>query len=160
MTQTEVDAAIWAEGFNPLPYQDSVGVWTIGIGYNMEAHGIPPEWVKPILDHTGITKDQAIEKLKKEWDSCASKAATIFGSDWSSFSDAQKFVVTDMIFNMGVGNRSRGFLSFRNTIEFMKIGNWRAVCNCLKSSKWYRQVGRRAERDIKILETNKIIKNI
>ena len=30
------------EGIKPLPYQDSNGIWTIGIGHNCEANGLPP----------------------------------------------------------------------------------------------------------------------
>lgn len=157
MTDLEISACIWAEGFEPLPYKDSKGIWTCGIGYNLEAHGIPADWVRPILSRTGITRAQAVQRLEYLWDVAENQVTwNVFRKEWPTFSDAQRFVITDMVFNMGLGNAQRGFLSFKTTIELMKQGEWKQVCSNLRKSKWARDTGRRAERDIQILESDKV----
>ena len=170
MTDQEIAACIWAEGFEPLPYKDSKGIWSCGIGYNLEAHGIPASWVKPILDgyeiikspgykmlkmKPGITKSQAVEELETWWHRAASTALGPFFTVWGSFSDVQRFVVTDMVFNMGLGSvkPAKGFLSFStSTIPAMRRGDWKTVIANLKKSKWAKDTGRRARRDIRMLE--------
>lgn len=157
MTDQEIAACIWAEGFEPLPYKDSKGIWTCGIGYNLEAHGIPADWVKPILSRTGITRAQAVDRLEFHFDNAESQAHFYtFGlRDWEKFSDIQHFVITDMIYNMGLGSKkpAKGFLSFYiSTIPAMIRGDWKTVIANLKKSKWAKDTGRRARRDIKMLE--------
>ena len=158
MIQLEIDACIWAEGFEKLPYKNPRGVWTCGIGHNLEARGIPASWVKPILDKRGISKKQASEILELDWISAQMNRVYVFTfAEWESFSEAQKFVVTDMIFNMGLGDKNHGFLSFSiASIPAMKRGDWSTVIANLKRSKWVKQTGRRALRDISILETDKV----
>jgi len=158
MTSKELEAAVWAEGFEPLPYRDSKGIWTIGIGYNMEAHGIPPDWVRPILSKIGITRAAAAHQLEILWERAKDLAIhEVFPTKWPFFSDIQRFVITDMIFNMGLGDSKRGFLSFKNSIQLMKEGNWTQVCINLRRSKWYRDTKSRAKRDIQMLEKGRFL---
>ena len=37
------------EGFRSMPYKCPAGKWTIGYGFNMDAHGIPAWMVDKIL---------------------------------------------------------------------------------------------------------------
>lgn len=147
----------WAEGFKSLPYLDSVGVWTIGKGYNLEAHGIPPNLVKKILSKTGITEAEANVLLYNEIISCYKKARELFPNPQEPMLEVHWFVITDMIFNMGLGDDNHGFLSFKKTIAAMNRGDWEEAAAQMKDSNWYRQTKRRARRDILMLKKGRYL---
>ena len=152
MKETLRDRLIREEGLRLLPYQDTKGIWTIGVGHNIEADPFMIHELD-VLKERGITKDEAYGLLDKDiQDHTATllKALPWVGDlDWN-----RKSVIIDLCFNMGLGNESRGLLSFTHTLPLLEAGKWEEAAEHLRASKWYRDVGpHRADLLIKILVT-------
>jgi lysozyme len=60
---------------------------------------------------------------------------------WNKLSQPRQDVLTNMAYNLGVS----GLLQFRKMLEAAKRGNVESVCDEMKNSKWFNQVGDRAE---------------
>lgn len=96
------------EGRRTFPYQDVKGNWTIGIGHNLTANGLP----------------EAIVDALYEWD----LARLIDGIDealpWASVLPPAKYrVLVDIAFNCGV----LGLLKFQRMLEALQRGDSRTA---------------------------------
>lgn len=152
MKETLKDRLIREEGLRLFPYQDKKGIWTIGIGHNIEVDPFMMPQLET-LKTRGITKDEAYGLLDKDIQDHTSdllEALPWVGDlDWN-----RKSVFIDLCFNMGLGNDKHGLLSFKNTLALAEAGKWSEVGEHLKASKWYQDVGpTRADLLIKILVT-------
>lgn len=148
MKETLRDRLIREEGLRLFPYKDSKGIWSIGIGHNIEADPIMLKNLE-LLKSRGITKDEAYGLLDKDIQNHTSiivAALPWVGElDWN-----RKSVLIDLCFNMGLHT----LLTFKNTLIHMQAGMWSDVAEHLRASAWYQQVGpSRADVLIKILET-------
>lgn len=122
------------EGFRSLPYKDTEGILTIGYGYNLE-QGISTE-VADLLFEESMAKVYA--ELKK--------------LHWTMDLDPVRLdVVKNMIFNLGLPR----FLGFKRTITYIKNGQYIEASKEMLDSKWAKQVGPRATRLSKMMETGK-----
>ncbi|MBB3910116.1 glycoside hydrolase family protein [Sphingomonas desiccabilis] len=65
---------------------------------------------------------------------------------WRQLDPVRQRVLVNMCFNMGIGNSSKGLLSFRNTLQLIRDGNYQSAARNMLVSKWARQVGKRADR--------------
>jgi lysozyme len=70
---------------------------------------------------------------------------------WRNMSDARQRVLANMCFNMGLGNSTRGLLSFRNTLAAMQAGDYEKAAQGMGNSTWAKQVGKRADRLIEMM---------
>jgi lysozyme len=148
MKESLRDRLVREEGIKLFPYKDSKGIITIGIGHNIEADPIMFKNLE-ILKSRGITKEEAyglLDKDIREHTALLVEALPWVGDlDWN-----RKSVLIDLAFNMGI----KTLLTFNNTLEHIKQGNWKDAGDHLKASKWYEQVGpNRADLLIKILVT-------
>lgn len=101
------------------------GKLTIGIGWNLTAHGLPQTIRNMLYD---IARDDVVHSLM-----------TVF--PWYMKLDpVRQMVVTDMAFNMGF----HVFLTFHNTIQHIASHDWTQAKDHMLASKWRHQVGRRA----------------
>lgn len=121
------------EGLRLEPYQDSVGIWTIGYGHNLESHGgtIPDS----------ITQAQADQWLMED---VANVMGPLFTAlPWvERLDDARQGVFINMSFNLGLG----GLLEFHHMLNFAQYKQWLQASIAMLDSKWARQVGARAQR--------------
>lgn len=152
MKETLRDRLIREEALRLFPYKDTKGIWTIGVGHNIEADPIMSKSLE-ILKTRGITKDEAYALLDK--DIREHTALLIEALPWAGNLDwNRKSVLIDLCFNMGLGNAKHGLLSFGNTLAHMEADQWADAAEHLRKSKWYQDVGpNRADILIKILET-------
>ncbi len=128
------DLIVKHEGIRKFPYKDTTGHTTIGVGRN--------------LDERGITEDEAIYLLKNDIDNCINELSERLY--WfESAPDKVKMVLIDMCFNCGIF----GLLTFRNTLEHIKNGNYELAAEDMLKSQWAREVGPRA------LELTQILKS-
>lgn len=114
-----------------FPYKDSVGLLTIGFGRN--------------LVHNGISPDEAELMFQNDLTATLLDAASL--SYWDRLNDARRMVVTDMIFNMGLGR----FRNFQRLNAALGIEDYNLAAYEMEDSKWFRQVGRRAKKLKKIM---------
>ena len=115
------------EGVRLLPYADSVGKLTIGVGRN--------------LTDVGITQDEATMLLTNDVTKVTNQLAELL--PWFGALDAVRAgALVNMGFNLGVV----GLLSFHNTLTCIEFGQWDNAAAAMLSSKWAGQVGARATR--------------
>lgn len=121
------------EGVKALPYKDSVGKLTIGVGHNLDAEGLPPSIIEALLDwdllHAVLLTDRLLPWVR-------------------DLNDVRKRAITEMVFNLG----SR-ILGFHDALGHAQAGRWPDAANAFRASLWARQVGRRAVTLTAMLET-------
>ncbi len=125
------DHTIWAEAWRNFPYEDSVGLTSIGVGRNLEHNGL---------------RDDEIE-LMLENDLQAAELDAYRLDFFADLDEVRQLVIRDMIFNMGL----KRFQGFVNTIAALRAGDYKRAAVQMTDSKWYRQTGRRARRLVKAM---------
>jgi lysozyme len=123
------------ESIRLMPYRDTVGKLTIGVGRNLTDVGISQDEAHYMLTHD-------IVKVSSQLDSHLPW--------WRELSEVRQRVVADMCFNLGIG----GLLKFVNTLAAVKSGDYTAAASGMRASKWYSQVGVRGRRLVKMMETD------
>ncbi len=114
------------EGLRLKPYRCSAGKLTIGIGRN--------------LDDCGITQSEAYVMLINDIINCEKQLQSKIPDIYNGLDEVRKSVMLNMCFNLGIN----GLLGFKNTLAFVKAGDWERAANNMLVSKWAKQVGRRA----------------
>lgn len=130
------------EGLRLTAYKDTVGVWTIGYGH---AHVAPG---------TVWTREKAEQQLII--DVAEHNADLARKLPWVEKLDpVRRRVLQNMAFNLGVGEvgGKKGLLGFRNTLEYVRTGQYDEAARGMLASKWARQVGDRAVRLAKQMRT-------
>jgi len=123
------------EGLRTTAYTDSLGVWTVGVGHNLQAKPLSMQAVQQIL-HDDIA--DSIEDCK--------------GFYWfEGLDEVRQAVVIDMVFNMGIA----GFKHFKKTIDHIAMGMYQHAAAEMLDSRWAYQVGKRAEELSKMMTTGK-----
>ena len=122
------------EGVRNKPYKDSLGLWTVGVGHLIgDGKSLPDAWNRTFTD-------QEVQDLyDKDFDEHQKAAAAIPGYD--KFNSAGKGALTDLTFNMGPSWIKR----FPTTAKSIAKGDGAASAEGLQDSKWYTQVGSRAQ---------------
>ena len=115
------------EGLRLKPYRDSVGIWTIGYGRN--------------LQDVGIRQDEARLMLENDLTVAMNDARFLF-DDFAALTPNRQRVLVDMAFNLG-RTRLAGFKAMWAALE---RGDFHAAAAEMKDSRWARQVGNRADR--------------
>lgn len=123
-----------AEGYREKAYKDSVGVWTIGYGTN--------------LQELKIDKDLAAAWLEKK----LREAKFECEATWPWFlklSPVRQRALIELVYNMGMPR----VLKFTNTLKAFAAGNYAEAANGLANSLWAIQVGpTRSRRIIRMVE--------
>lgn len=118
------DQLILYEGLRLLPYRDTVGKLTIGVGRN--------------LDDKGITRAEALMMLDTDIAECLVDLDTF---PWFRQLDHERQVVmVNMRFNLG----PLGLREFKNTLAAIAAGDYATAAANMLQSKWAQQVGQRA----------------
>lgn len=135
-----IDLAIFAqelqrdEGLRLLPYTDTTGNITIGVGRNLTANGITAAEAKILLTtdmHNAVT--DCMHAF--DW--------------WIGLDDVRQRVVANLVFNMGLGT----LLTFTTFLTLMSQDKFQAAADDLLGTKWATQVGARAARLAAALRT-------
>ncbi len=134
------------EGFRSKPYRCPAGKWTIGYGYNMEAHGIPAWMVDKVLSGKGITEGDAERLLISEVAECISACRKIVPG-FGRLTHARRMAMVDMCFNLGAA----GLAKFKVMLGCIGRGDYEAAARAAVNSKWYKQVKLRGVRVVKLI---------
>jgi lysozyme len=127
------------EGLRLVPYKDTATPprITVGWGHNLTDDGgalVP------------ITLAQAEAFLTADIAHATAEITTHL--PWAlALPDVYRGVITNLVFNMGIGIPSKsGLLAFTHTLDFIKEGQYAAAAAQLLDSKWATEVGDRATR--------------
>tara|TARA_Y100001938_G_scaffold150398_1_gene241141 strand:- start:6081 stop:6524 length:444 start_codon:yes stop_codon:yes gene_type:complete len=130
--QLEID-----EGVVHEIYLDHLGLPTFGIGHLVLESD--PEHGKAV--GTPVGEDRCIEAFESDLESVLSDCAILY-PDFDDLPEEAQQIIANMMFNMG---RPR-LTKFRMMKEAVNERNWEEAANQMVNSRWYAQVGKRAER--------------
>lgn len=125
------------------------GYKTIGIGRNLEANPLTPKekaFVGNISE--GITVEKAVFLLKNDVRRCI-EALNKNISFFFQLDDERQYALLDMCFNMGI----KKLLGFKRMLNAMLIGDYRGAAKECLMSKYAKDVGKRAQRIARLIET-------
>ena len=115
------------EGLELKPYNDSLGVLTIGYGRNLRDRGVSQEEAEYLLRN-----DLSMALADAKW---AVGLAT-----WENLTTMRKSVLVDMAYNLGLPKLQQ-FIKF---IEALRDGDYEKAVEEMLDSRWARQVKTRA----------------
>jgi lysozyme len=93
------------EGLKLKAYQDTKGIWTIGVGRNLQDVGISKDEALTLLDHD----------IKRIVNDCMHEFPW-----FADLSTERQYVIIDMVFNCGLA----GFKKFKRTISAIEREDW------------------------------------
>lgn len=123
------------EGLKLAPYHCTAGKLTIGVGRN--------------LDDVGISKDEAMTLLATDLARCRKDCEK--QSWWLAVAEdeVRSRAMLNMCFNLGI----RRLSGFKNTLDAIHDKRWKDAAAGMRASLWAKQVGPRAERLARMIET-------
>ncbi len=114
-------------GGRHLPYEDTVGVQTIGYGRAIGRIGISEEEASLLLEHD-------MERSISDLDFACSW--------WRNLDEARQAALAELCFQLGLN----GLLGFRRTLDALRTGRFEDAAADLLESKYATQVPSRAQR--------------
>jgi lysozyme len=155
------------EGSESMPYQDTNGIWTVGIGHNLEANPLSVLVTDSIFKRTGLVESRtypmSLEGIRKAGGLTENEILLQFDVDtrdaehglpiWiDELHDIQPViyaVLIDMAFNLG----DAGFLEFDTFLGFVERGEYAAAADDLEKTEVYQQLTVRYSRLATMLRT-------
>ena len=131
------DQLIAHEGMVLDIYKDSVGIWTIGVGRNLEHGGLRSEAEARYLLRSDIVAIRAELEKAIPW--------------IGDLDEVRQRCLMDMAFNLGVA----GLMKFEKTLRLIAQGNLSGASQEMLRSKWADQVGQRAITLSRMMATGK-----
>ena len=126
MSESLEDQLIRHEGMRLDMYKDTVDVWTIGIGRNLEDVGLRSEAEAKFLLRSDISAVQKELRERLPW--------------FEDLDPDRQQVLTNMAFNLGV----TGLIRFSKTLSYVESGLYEQAADEMLRSRWADQVGKRA----------------
>lgn len=126
------------EGMRQVAYQDSLGLWTIGVGRLIDGRkvgaGLRIKEIEQMLLNDIADREQAL-RLSLPW--------------FDSLDEVRQAVLVNMAFQLGVV----GLMQFRDTLNRVREGDYAGAAVAMLQSKWASQTPERAKRVAKQMET-------
>jgi len=148
------------EGLRLKLYRCPTGKLTIGYGRNIQNNPLTKDeyemlfpdftWLEAAVElyGNGITEAGA-SKLLKDYLITQSRDLVINYGWFRILNNERKIVVLDMIYNLGFA----GFMGFRKMLKALKRSDYEKAGDEIRNSKYYIQVGERAEVNAYIIDT-------
>lgn len=152
MDQKEVLERIkFHEGLKLMPYRDSLGKLTIGIGRCIDTHPFTQQELNVCGDWKhGITPNAAYLLCRNDIAECKSQLNEL-GLWYHKLDDNRKYALLDMCFQLGI----RGLKNFKKMLMHLENKDWQgAYYECL-NSKYAKQTPTRAKRIAIALKTGR-----
>lgn len=156
--QRMAEQLILHEGLELKPYRDSRRIWTVGVGYNLEARGV--NYFNTVIGRVAlfkrddggyegtITREEAIKVLARDIKIFEGGVRWLF-REYDQLNEVRQRVVLDLAFNLG-----HRLEKFHDTARWVKAAiraednpmratapaEWHAAAFCLMKSLWARQV--------------------
>ena len=125
-------------------YEDHLGYPTFGVGHLILESD--PEYGQPI--GTDISPERVADAFDHDLDIAISECETLYGAAWFYLPEEVQEILVNMLFNMG---RPR-LTKFKKMNSAIEAGDWKTAAVEGRDSRWYNQVGARAERLMSRLE--------
>jgi GH24 family phage-related lysozyme (muramidase) len=159
------------EGDSAKEYRDSMGIPTIGEGFNLErsdarqalaACGVTD--VDGVMNGTvALTPAQDATLFNYSFAPIESEArASLDAGIYDALSDARRFVICDLVYNLGAAGWT-AFTGTRSAIAQAQLAKnigaadahdlFEAAADHLANSAWFTQVGNRARRDVAMMRS-------
>jgi lysozyme len=123
------------EGVRLEPYQDSLGLWTVGVGHLIgDGKSLPAEWKGKKL-----TMQEVDDLFAKDFVHHKEMAKNVPG--WDLANETGKAALIDLTFNMG----GAWYKKFPNAAKALAVGDFNKAADELTDSLWYKQVKDRAK---------------
>lgn len=139
------------EGLRLIPYLDSKGFLTTGVGRNLDGNPLTPAEIA-VVGHDGrtlpITHDQAVFLLHND-EMKALTTLSHFMPWWANLDDVRGRVMVDLEFNMGWSKLQL----FHHFLADMEAANFTAAGQDLQNSVWFGEVGKRGPRLVDMVST-------
>jgi len=130
------------EGRVPHAYQDSLGYWTIGVGHLIDKRRggeLPAHIIDALLDYDIKAHSAALE-AEQPW--------------VKDLDEVRRAVMYDMTFNLGIEPfDDDDFKDWDNFVAQVRTGRYAAAAANMRTTLWAKQVGPRAMRLAKMMET-------
>lgn len=108
------------EGLKLFPYDDTMGILTIGVGRNLKSRG--------------ISNSEAMYMLSNDITRCDLE---LFQFDWyKDLDQVRKEALIELVFNMGMSR----MLGFTKMISALKVKDYKTASKELLNSNWSEQV--------------------
>jgi lysozyme len=120
------------EGVRRLPYKDTLGVLSIGVGRNLMSVGLRPDEIQLMLNND-IEQCITDLDLKLPW--------------WRNMTDNRKMALCDMCFQLGIN----GLLLFKNMLTQMQVNRYDLACEAALDSTWAKQTPARANSVVSLI---------
>tara|TARA_R110000796_G_scaffold245320_1_gene369490 strand:+ start:2174 stop:2812 length:639 start_codon:yes stop_codon:yes gene_type:complete len=140
------------EGRRSKVYKDSLGVPTIGIGYNLKN-----STAKEDLDKIGTNLNDVLrgkELSNKQINALFNLSlhrslndAKIYYPGFNTLPDTAKGILVDMAFNLGLSRLEK----FKDLKAALKVGNYNQAADAMVDSLWYKQVKSRGVRLVNMM---------
>jgi len=136
------------EGCVDHVYTCPAGYKTIGIGRNLITNPLTAKEKEVVKDLNKISVEQALFLLKNDVKRCTKDLINNI-SFYYQLDDERQYALLDMCFNMGI----KKLLKFKRMLNAMLIGDYRGAAKECLMSKYAADVGKRAERISRLIET-------
>ena len=125
-------------------YLDHLNYPTFGVGHLItKSDG---EYGAPV--GTKVSPERVAQAFDADLEISLRECGLLYGHCWSSFPNEVKEILVNMMFNLGRPRLSK----FKKMNGHLEMGDWKNAAVEGRDSKWYRQVGNRAERLMTRLE--------
>ena len=133
------------EGCRYTPYKDTAGIWTGGVGHNLEAHGVP--WLEiETWIHGGIPEDTIQEWFSEDIAAAIHVCDMVF-EDFAELPDQAQRVLVNMGFDLS--GRLWQWVTLRSSVAGR---DWRVAALSIRNSRFFTQAPNRCRRLAERLE--------
>ncbi|MBF0481709.1 MAG: glycoside hydrolase family protein [Desulfovibrionaceae bacterium] len=132
------------EGCKLVAFLDSRGFWTIGRGYNLQAHGFTVAAASKVV--------WSQEQADFIFNSCLADAIhslDVQFPDWTSLAPARQAVAVSAMYQLGTAK----VMEFAPTIALIREGNFEAAAAHMEASAWGHQCRERVQRLAAMMRT-------
>lgn len=150
-----IERLVFHEGLLLKPYICPAGYLTIGVGRNLITNPLTAKEIEVVGKNykDGISESAAFYLLKN--DIKRSKEDLSKNISWFyQLDDERQYALLDMCFNLGI----KRLLGFKKMLGAMFIGDYRGAAKECLNSKYAKDVGKRAQRIARLIETGVWVK--
>lgn len=136
------------EGSEAIPYRDTKGFWTAGVGCNLSALGYTDDQVQHIIHQGGWSEHSIHVHLQMDIDRAVQNCDRYIpwwrhlpGDITPEGTTVRARCMVNLMFNMGWGNGKKGLSTFEKaTLPALRRGDFQLAAKNLRSSQWAKDV--------------------